>query len=87
MNSPNCLTCGVEESPNHVFWECGKFESAREVLWRDIVRIRGSGPHSVEYFLASLSTEVIVILNKSRYLYLISLVNLSPFYSTIILIK
>jgi len=36
VDSPDCLTCGGEETPEHVFWECPAYESQREILIVDV---------------------------------------------------
>lgn len=64
VDSPDCLTCGGEETPEHVFWECPTYESQREIFIADICKARGFGPHPIEYLLATLDSSIIFSIEK-----------------------
>lgn len=64
VNSPECLICGVMESPNHVFWECKKFDPIRSTMRGKLVRARGFLPHPVEYLLATLQENIMFTIEK-----------------------
>ncbi|XP_011707612.1 PREDICTED: uncharacterized protein LOC105462607 [Wasmannia auropunctata] len=64
VDSPLCLSCGLEESPNHVFWECTDYSVQRNALEEALVRERGFLPHPVEYLMATLEEDIIYPLNS-----------------------
>lgn len=59
VDSPLCLTCGVAETSNHIFWECRKYDNQRIQLTSDLVRNRGFLPHSVEYIMSTLDKNIL----------------------------
>lgn len=73
VDSPLCTQCKVEETEDHVFWNCMNFSSQRKILKRELTRARGSFPHSVEYLLTTLKDDIIYAIDKfinSQYLHL-----------------
>lgn len=62
VDSPLCTSCGVEETPNHVFWMCPRFDEQRITLSRSLIKVRGFLPHSIEYLLATIDDDVIYAL-------------------------
>ncbi|KYN03203.1 hypothetical protein ALC62_05959 [Cyphomyrmex costatus] len=63
VDSPLCIRCDVEETINHVFWECIAFADQRLVLQRNLVKERGFLPHPVEYLMATIDDDIIGILD------------------------
>lgn len=59
VESPMCLKCNVEETPNYVFWECIGFEKQREKLWIALIKAQGCFPHYIEYLLATLDYDIV----------------------------
>lgn len=64
VDSPYCLTCDEEETPNHVFWVCPAFENQRTEFRNNLVKVRGFLPHPVEFLLATLSLDIIFLIDK-----------------------
>lgn len=62
VNSPHCLSCGVEESPGHVLWVCKDFVEQRKILQEALVSARGYLPHPVNFLLATLDGDIIFAL-------------------------
>lgn len=60
VNSPLCPACGVDETPNHVFWNCKRFQVLSDSLLTSICKIRGLSPHPVEYLLATLEPKILL---------------------------
>lgn len=54
VDLPLCLSCGLEETPNHIFWVCPLYSLYRKGLQLGLVSSRGFLPHPVEYLLATL---------------------------------
>ncbi|XP_020298802.1 uncharacterized protein LOC109863035 [Pseudomyrmex gracilis] len=59
VDSPLCPACGVEESPNHMFWVCPEFDKEHQLLVRGLVKARGFLPHPVEYLMATLRKDIL----------------------------
>lgn len=64
VDSPMCVRCDVEKTPNHVFWGCIGYEEQRKVFQKALVHKRGLLPHPVEYLLATLREDIIYVMEK-----------------------
>lgn len=62
VDSPLCVSCGVEETSNHVFWMCPRFDEQRITLSRSLIKVRGFLLHSIEYLLATIDDDIIYAL-------------------------
>lgn len=62
--SPLCTTCEVTESPNHIFWQCLRFNAQREELINEITKRRGVLPHPIESLLVNINEGMAIILSK-----------------------
>lgn len=63
VDSPMCLKCNVEETPDHVFWACEECRDQRRSLQENLIKARGYLPHCVDHLLATLDFNIIFCLN------------------------
>lgn len=67
LDSPMCLCNVAEETVNHVFWQCSRFDRQRIQLLESLKALDHFGPYCIENTLSFLSYEVISII--ARYIY------------------
>ncbi|CAL1682463.1 unnamed protein product [Lasius platythorax] len=58
VSSPVCQSCETNESANHVFWQCPRFDRQRKNLIKEITLSRGFLPHPIESLLVNINREI-----------------------------
>lgn len=58
VDSPLCLRCNIEETPDHMFWGCEDCEESRKNFQKVLIEARGFLPHCIDYLLATLDFNI-----------------------------
>ncbi|XP_043506109.1 uncharacterized protein LOC122526656 [Polistes fuscatus] len=64
VQSPSCDCGGVEESPNHILFQCSLYDDQRVEFIKVLTVLLGHAPYSAEFLLGNLSQGILNCLSK-----------------------
>jgi hypothetical protein len=61
VESDTCDCGNARQTANHLFWQCCRFDSPRELLIRDLIKQKIFPPYCIEMFLHNMDQSLISI--------------------------